>query len=235
MTEPKKKRRSSRPRHPEHEREEGAYTVVLRNQALVLTYRRLAFAALMAVAAAIVSLVVFLGVHGKPVPPQYLPITKDGRLLPLIPLGRANVDDGVIGEFALTVFRDLNTYDYLNWQTQILSVQDKFMPDQWSVFMDEFRGSNILNTVKARKMIVVGRPAGAVSIDNQGLNNGVWTWRVSLPVRIQYIAHVSDSAGRDASLGSEGIVTVYIKRVPPTLNPSGYAVYAYLYEQRPLD
>lgn len=226
----RRRRRSSS--NPEHERSEGAYTVVLRNLSLVLAYRRMALASMLSVIAAVVSLVVLFLVAGKPVPPQYIPVTKDGRLIPLIPLNRPNADDGVIGEFALQAVSELNNYDYLNWQVQVPRAQRRFVPASWKTYLAEFEGTNIIRTVRDRKMIVVGRPAGSIEIQNQGLDpQGVYVWRVAVPITITYVAHAEGGAAGAASLASEGTVTLYIQRVPPTLSADGFAIRAYQYEE----
>lgn len=231
-----RRRSSSRRRKksvdPRHLREEGAFVVAVRNQALFLAYRRLALAALLSLVAAVVSVVAYLGVSGKPVPPQYIPVAADGRLLPLIPLNQPNVDDGVIGEFALKVVREANNYDYLGWKTQVARVQNYFTPAAWNRYFEEFSRTNIINTVVAKKMIVIARPSGSVEIENRGvLDSGIYVWRVAVPLEIQYVAH-DDSAGQaSAPLSSRGRVTLYIERVPTTQSPRGFAVRAYQYEQ----
>lgn len=224
-------RRKRRPSNPEHERTEGAYTVTIRNQSLVLAYRRLSLAALMSVAAAVACVLVLFLVAGRPVPPQYIPITKDGRLLPLIPLNKPNVNDGVVGEFALKTIQEVNNYDYLNWRTQVPRAQRNFLPDAWKSYMREFEATNILRTVEDRKMIVSTTASGSVEMVNQGLVNGIYTWRVAVPIRIQYTAHADGNQGL-GSLGSEGVVTLYIQRVPLTVSDSGLAVRSYQYEQK---
>ena len=229
------RRRRRRPSNPEHERQEGAYTVVVRNQSLVLTYRRLALAALFSVLAAVASIACLLLVSGKPVPPQYIPVTKEGRLLPLIPLNKPNVDDGMVGEFALKAIREVNSYDYLNWQSQLPRAQSRFTPDAWKNYMQEFQATNIMRTVQDRKMIVTGSPSGSVEIQSQGINNGVYMWRVAVPIQIRYTAHADVQSGPGGgSLSSEGIVTLYIQRVPLTVSDDGMAIRYYQYEQKAL-
>lgn len=233
----KRRHRSSRqPRNPEHERPEGAYPIVIRNQALTLVYRRLILAAFMSVVAATVSVIVLMMVVGKPVPPQYIPVTEDGRLIPLIPLSKPNVDEGTIGEFALNAVRELNNYDYLGWKDQLPRAQNLFVPSAWKDYYKEFEGTNIIRTVLARKMIVVGQPTGDVKIENSGYNPQlqVFMWRVSVPIKINYVAHQEIQQGQPSlpPLSSEGTVTMFIQRVSPTLSTKGIAIASYQYAQK---
>lgn len=229
-----KSRSSSRPRRrsrsadPKYRKEKGLYHVVIRNESLNLVSRRLSLAALASVLATIVGIFCYLAVSGKSVPPQYLPITEDGRLLPLIPLSQPNVDDGALGAFALRAVREVNNYDYLGWQTQILRGRPLFTPAAWNDFYKEFEASNIINTVEARRMIVVAHPAGNVEIENRGRgDDGVYLWRVAVPVQIRYIAHNQRADEAGSVLTTNGRVTLYITRVPTTLSPQGIAIRAY--------
>lgn len=229
---PDKTRRRSSSSKPEHERTDGVYQVVVRNQSLYLTYQRLILAAVLSLVAAGVAVLALVLVMGKPVPPQYIPITQDGRLLPLVPLSEPNLDDGAIGEFALKTIREVNNYDYLSWKTQVLTAQPRFLPASWKKYLEEFEATNIIRTVVDRKMIVIGQPMGSVEIQNRGrLDDGVYVWRVAVPIKIQYIAHADSTQRTNLQLASEGVVTLYIQRVAPTLSASGIAVRAYQYEQ----
>lgn len=225
------KKKKRRPRNPEHERKEGGFTVVVRNLSLALTYRRLAFAALLSVIAMGVCVVSLFLVVGKKVPPQYIPVTEDGRLLPLVPLNQPNVDDGAIGQFALNTVRELNNYDYISWRDQLLVAQPRFLPASWTEYRKAFDQSNIIKTVTDRKMIVLGRPTGNVEIENKGVSDGVFTWRVAVPLEIQYLPHAESTAGsgpaQGGPLSAKRRATLYIQRVPPTLSPSGIAVRIY--------
>lgn len=225
------RRRSSGSSDPKHRRKEGAYTVAIRNESLNLTYRRLALAAVFSIIAAMVSVFAYLAVSGKPVPPQYVPVTEDGRLIPLVPLNKESVDAGTIGAFALRAVREVNNYDYLGWRTQVLEGQPYFTPNGWKAYMAQFEGTNIINTVEARKMIVVARPSGNYEIENKGVTDkGVFLWRVAVPIEINYVSHGETNKPVE-SLSSKGRVTLYIRRVPPTLAPQGIAIEAYQYEQ----
>ena len=221
-------RRRSRSADPKYRKEEGLYDVVIRNESLNLVSRRLGLAALVSVFAAIVGVFCYLGVAGKSVPPQYVPITEEGRLLPLIPLSQPNVDDGALGAFALKAVREINNYDYLGWKTQILRGRPLFTPAAWNDFYDEFEASNIINTVEARQMIVVAHPAGNVEIENRGRDDsGVYMWRVAVPVQIRYVSHSLRADETGSVLTTTGRATLYIARVPTTLSPQGIAIRAY--------
>lgn len=230
MSDSANKKKKRRPRNPEHERKEGGFTVVVRNLSLALTYRRLAFAALLSVVAMGVCMVSLFLVVGKKVPPQYIPVTEDGRLLPLVPLNQPNVDDGAIGQFALNTVRELNSYDYISWRDQLLVAQPRFLPASWTEYRKAFDQSNIIKTVTDRKMIVLGRPTGNVEIENKGVSDGVFTWRVAVPLEIQYVPHAEANVGpgqAQGALSAKRRATLYIQRVPPTLSPSGIAVRIY--------
>ena len=65
----------------------------------------------------------------------------------------------------------------------------------------------------------------------QGLNEGVYVWRVEVPIQIRYVAH-ADATENAGTLSSEGVVTLYIQRVPLTVSGDGLAVKSYQYAQK---
>jgi hypothetical protein len=109
-----------------------------------------------------------------------------------------------------------------------LVAQPRFVPNAWNEYRKAFDQSNIIKTVTDRKMIVLGRPTGNVEIENKGLSDGVFTWRVAVPLEIQYLPHAEATSGQAQSpLAARRRATLYIQRVPPTLSPSGIAVRVY--------
>jgi intracellular multiplication protein IcmL len=214
----RKRRRSSTDRG-------GAVKVVERNQAVHLILRRLVAVALLATLAAGISVVCMFGIYGRPVPPVYLPVTEDGLLLPLIPLNQPNVDKGGASAYALEALHAVYTYDYINWRDQLNAASLYFSPQGFAQFQSELQNSHILDAVRERHMIVSIKPLGEVAV-KQGTNPaGVYTWHVDVPIEVTYTAHGQTANGAaDAGNVQKGVATLFISRVPNTINPRGLAV-----------
>lgn len=216
------------------ESKDGAYQVAVRNKTVYLIYRRLAFVSFLGFLAAIASGIVFLAISGKKVPPQYIPLAEDNRLVPLIPLNKPNVDDGVVSEFALDALASIGNYDYLSWKTQVNGGRDYFTGKAWKDYFQEFESSNIMNTVTLAKMIVRTETSGNIVFDSQGILEGenIYLWRVSIPIKTYYVDHDPRYEGLGASLASEGTATFFIQRTSLVDSPKGIAVRAYRFTPR---
>lgn len=217
----RKKSRSSRPR--------AAEQVIARNVAVDSIHRKLIALALIATLAAVISVVSALSLAAKKVPPQFVPVLADGRILPLIPLNKSNMGDAMVADFALEAVRALNTYDYINWISQFNDAQRYFSPQGWKAYDLELQNVATMRAVEARKMVVSVRPTGPARISWKGLApNGTYAWRVEIPVSIRYTAHLSsqDGAGTGGNR-QDGTASLTLSRVPTTNNPRGIAIQAY--------
>lgn len=219
-TKPPSKRKKSR-----SSRSRAAEQVVSRNIAVTSIYRKLIGLAFVATIAAVISVVAAMSLAAKRVPPQYVPVLADGRLLPLIPLDRPNVNQAKIAEFSLKAIHALNTYDYINWIDQLNEAQVYFSPAGWAGYEKEIMSVDTLKAVEARRMVVSVRPMGDVEVVQEGkAPNGVYAWRVEVPVLIRYTAHTGAESGGNTQ---QGTVTLTISRVPTTVNERGLAIQLY--------
>lgn len=221
-----KKKKSSKSKDGKPRRAEQ---VVARNLAVETIYRRLIGLAFVSTLAAVFSIIAVVSLAGKKVPPQYVPVMEDGRLLPLVPLSKPNVDQAEIANFSLEAIRKLNTYDYINWVSQLNEAQFYFSSQGWKKYDEELQRVDTLKAVQARRMIVAVRPTGDVRLVKEGKTSaGIYVWQVEVPVRVSYTAHVDSSGqGGNAQIGK---VTLTISRVPTTENPRGIAIQVYKFD-----
>lgn len=220
-------RRSSR----RDKRRSSGVRVVERNQAVYLVMRRLIGLALLATIAAAISVVCMIGIYSKPVAPVYVPATDDGHLLPLVPLSQPNVGRGDVGTFALEAIHAANTYDYINYRDQLNAATDFFTTLGWKQYNDQLDASRTLVAVQERKMIVSVQPTGEVTVPAEGVREGVYMWRVEVPVDIKYTAHSTLANGAvDPGNSQKGTVILFIRRVPTTTNPRGLAIGVYQFK-----
>lgn len=225
------KSRRSKPRPERSPDDTPGLRVRARNAAVHLIYRRLIGVALVAVLAAAASIVSLVLVVGKPVPPQYIPVTEDGKLLPLVPLDKPNMDNGSIGTFALEAIHAINTYDYINYRDQMSQAESFFSAEGWKRFLAAFTASQTINAVVDRKMIVSVRPTADIQFVSEFVQAqaGVYVWRLAIPVEITYSAHAHLSNGNpDNGSRQRGTISLFISRVPPTVNPRGVAIQSYI-------
>lgn len=210
-----KKTQASGPRPPGTRLE----NVVARNIMVHSLYRKLLMQAVLATVAAALMLFITLSVFGRKVPPQYVPVTVDGAILPLPPVAEPSLDDSRVFSFSLDALRAINTYDYINYASQIQDAQFYFTVGAWNAYKDRFMQTSVLNAVSRRKMIVSVRPTGPARIVSKGVEDGVYRWYVEVPAIITYTAH-ADGSGSGSNV-QEGLAKFAISRVPATLDPRG--------------
>lgn len=203
--------------------------VILRNQGIYTIYRKIISLSIFSALMAVFALMTASYFHGKDVPPRYIPLSEDGKMIPLIPLSEPNQSVGAINEFALQAVRKINRYDYYNWKEQITEAQAYFTPDGWNEYLQQFQAANTINAVLASRMVVSSEPTGDVRVVAQGRApdaDKTYVWKVEVPIKIMYMA--STNAG-DAN-SQTGVITLTIIRIPTTINPKGIGIRIYNFD-----
>ncbi len=210
--------------------EGGAAAVLSRNGAIFSVYRRLLGLTLLTCLLPIASFGTAFYFWQKEPSPIFLPVDEQARLIPLPPVSEKMHGDGEVLAFSKEAFKKINSYDYLGWRDQLNEAQMFFSPEAWNAYSAEFKKSNTLNTVKSRKMIVRGEVTGAPDIVAQGIaGNGVYAWRVEIPVRVSYIGHVG-AVNKEAETNIvDGKVVMTIRRASLLESQRGLFVQVYTF------
>ena len=98
----------------------------------------------------------------------------------------------------------------------------------WKAYLTLLSSRDTITSVQNRKMVVTAKFTGPAQIEKQGAvaESNRYTWIVKVPVEVRYLP--SDNSGQ--SLTQEGVVTLYIVRVPLATNQRGYAVWLYQFD-----
>lgn len=204
--------------------------VVVRNLSTTAIHRRLLGLVMMSTLLALAVCVVSASIAFRRVPPQYIQVQADSRLLPVSPLSQPNLDDAGISAFALEAIQALNTYDYLNWRDQINQAQIYFTPDGWGKYKGELDRVGTMRAVEERKQIVSFRPEGPVRVASKGLaTDGFYTWDVEVPAVVSYVGHAQKMSAAATSNRQQGVIRLRIKRIPLALSDKGVAISGYGY------
>ena len=205
--------------------------VIVRNLFALSILRRLSLLVFLSVLCAILAVFSAFQVLKVKTPPQYIQLTQDGRIFPVAPLNKPNVSDGEVMKFAAETVKWVNTYDYQNWKDQLQSSAERFTPQGWNNYVDELVASDNLNSVTAKNMVVNTTFLGDAQIVKQGVveEKNQYVWMVEIPVSVNYIAPPTGSGGTQVSR-QEGVVRLYVVRVPLEINLRGYAVHIYQFD-----
>lgn len=194
----------------------SAKVVALRNRFFYMMYRHASLVFLSSLMSAIVATVFLIFFIRQPVPPQYVPVTEDGRYIPLIPLAERSKTDAEIQRFAIFALKKIYQYDYVNGQEQIQETAIYFTPNGWVDFLETFTASRILSAVKENSWVVTLQPKGVPIIRDAQLRDGVFAWAVDMDVTVSYV-------GKTGSQMS-GTISMIINRVSVIDNPASIGI-----------
>lgn len=197
---------------------EDALTVVaLRNKFYKDSQRRVILALLLSVImnAILTMVAVYLYLHVPP--PQYFATSINGRITPLVALSEPNQSDSSVLQWANQAAIAAFTYNFVNYRDELRAASGFFTGEGWQQFINSLEQSNNLDAVKAKKLIVSAVATGAPIILQKGLLNGVYAWRIQLPILVTY---QSASEFSQQNL----VVTLLVTRISTLNSPKGIGI-----------
>jgi len=164
---------------------------------------------------ALASMLIYLLTH--PPAPKYFATTINGRITPLFALDEPNQSDSAVLQWANTAAIAAYTYNFVNYRTELQAASSFFTPEGWAQFLQALQDSNNLDAVKAKKLIVSAVATRAPIILQEGLLNGVYAWRVQMPLLVTY-----QSASEFNQ--QNNVVTMLITRISTLNSPRGIGI-----------
>ncbi len=161
------------------------------------------------------SLLVYFLTH--PPAPKYFATSISGRITPLFPLDEPNQSDSAVLQWANQAAIAAFTYNFVNYRDELQASSGFFTADGWSQFLNALQQSNNLDAVKAKKLIVSAVATRAPIILQKGLLNGIYSWRVQMPILVTY-----QSASEFSQ--QNNVVTMLITRVSTLNSPRGIGI-----------
>lgn len=191
--------------------------VKLRNEFYRDGQRKIIFALLFSVLINFIlaSLLIYMLTH--PPAPKYFATSISGRITPLYPLDEPNQSDSAVLQWANQAAIAAFTYNFVNYRDELQASSGFFTSDGWTQFLNALQQSNNLDAVKAKKLIVSAVATRAPIILQKGLLNGVYSWRVQMPILVTY-----QSASEFSQ--QNNVVTMLITRVSTLNSPRGIGI-----------
>lgn len=198
-------------------------TILLRER-----YRRDRMSYLMRMIAATVGLLLLvvlgnLAAMGKEPIYRYLMTDATGRLIPLVPLERANMDDEAAARWAVDATTRTLTYDFRNYRRQFQQARNVLTESGWEGFQRLLNDSGNFVAVKENKYITTAVPNGPAKVLGSGpVSNAAgtaqrWGWTIEFPMLLTYRS--------DKQVTSQDLtVRVVVVRMPEFLNPQGLGI-----------
>ena len=149
--------------------------------------------------------------------PRYFATRADGGLIRLVPLNEPMLTQSAILTWAGKAATDAFTFDFVNFRQQLQEAAQAFTPDGWRSFLQALEDSRNLDAVRARKLIVNAALQGAPVILTEGVVNGVYSWRIEMPIVVAYRS--ANEVQRQNLL-----VNMTVSRVPTLEFPEGVGI-----------
>ncbi len=152
-----------------------------------------------------------------PTEPKYLATTINGRSNPLTAMDKPSQSDPLVLEWASIAATSAYSYDFLNYDKQLLESSKFFTSEGWEQFLNALQQSHTIETVKAKKVIMSAVVTGKPTLMRKGLLNGVYAWRIQMQILVTY------QSASETPMQSY-VVTMLIIRIPTLNTPSGIGI-----------
>lgn len=125
-------------------------------------------------------------IYTHPPAPVYFPTSSNGRITPLIPLDQPNMSDQEIKQWANLAIIAAWSYNYVNYRSELEAASEFFTGDGWNTFIGALKSSNNLQAIIDNKFVVSAMATEAPVIKEKGIVNGLYSWRVTMPIVVTY-------------------------------------------------
>lgn len=205
--------------------DDGLTQVIMRNQFYRDKYRQVSLAFLLVlVINLLLAGIIFYKVINQP-QPVYFATTADGKIVELEPLSTPVLSDAQVLQFATRAAVASYTYNYVNYREQLQGAADYFTVRGWKNYQEELKKSKNLEAVVNNRLVGYATPTGAPVIVDRGVIDGVYAWKVTLPILATY-------EGGATKITQPLTVTMVIIRVPVVSNPKGVEVSSFYAAER---
>lgn len=197
--------------------EDALVAVSLRNDFYRDSQRKIMLAAIFSLILNFImgSLLIYIFTH--PPAPRYFATSINGRITPLYPLNEPNQSDAAVLQWANQAAIAAYTYNFVNYREELQAASGFFTPTGWRQFLTALQSSNNLQAVKQNKFVVSAVATRAPTITQKGLINGVYSWRIQMPVSVTYQSSVNYTT-------QNVMVIMLITRVSTLNSPRGIGI-----------
>ena len=203
-------------------RSEDALTLVtLRNSFYRDNYRKVMSALLgcVLIIMLLAATVIYFATHRPQ--PVYFATSEGWHLQPLTPLNEPVLDDAQVLQWATNAVGHIYGFNFVNYREQLQAASQYFTTQGYQTFIAALTASNNLETVKSQKLVLSAVVTKAPVVIAEGMLQGVYAWRVQLPVMITL-----QSASQQ--LTQSVVVTLLIVRADTLNKPQGIAIAQYI-------
>ncbi len=147
----------------------------------------------------------------------YYSTSVNAKVDPLVALTEPNLSDAAVLQWATQAAITAFTYDFVNYNEQLFSVSEFFTSEGWADFIAAIQASESVNIVQSQKLVVSAVAIKPPVITKKGIINGVYSWRIQMPLLITYRSASDVEPERN-------LLTMLVTRVPATESYKGIGI-----------
>ncbi len=141
----------------------------------------------------------------------------NGRLLPIVPLSAPYRTSPQVIQYVSSTLNEALALDFLNWRADQERVRGRFSKNGFASYLKALEDSGILDSVRKKRMNLTNSTFTGV-ITWEGLNEGVYTWIVQVPVELRLV-------GQNTELPTQRfLATVRVSRTSTLDSTEGIAL-----------
>ncbi|PHM37626.1 Dot/Icm type IV secretion system inner membrane complex IcmL/DotI [Xenorhabdus mauleonii] len=172
------------------------------------------FAASTFIAMIVIGCLVYAVLH----PPVKYFATQNGRIIPLHPTNVPAYSDADVVDFGNKLILDAFTLDFVNYRAQMNRVIPRFSDEGFQNYHAAFTLSNVLSSIKDKKMNMSAMTSSGVIVSKGTLENGLYAWKVQYPTKLKLVGQVN-------SLPEQSfVISLLIQQVDPRLKNAGLEI-----------
>jgi intracellular multiplication protein IcmL len=196
--------------------------VVMRNEYYRDGYRTLLRVALiegLAIIGLIFAIVVIVNAYQPE--NRYFATTEDGRVVPMLPLSEPNLSRPAVLSWAAQAATETLNFGFHDYRRRLQESSRHFTRIGWGSFVKALQDSGMIESVEQNRQVLSAVPRAAPTILSEGILNGVYQWRIEIPMMITY------EIGQQQKNISMN-VQLLVVRVPKLESPNGLGIEQWL-------
>lgn len=158
---------------------------------------------------------VYLGL--RPIEYRYFVTDPSGRVTEIQAINRPIQSQEMVLNWATQSITKAYSMNFANYAQQLKDIEPNFNEAGWRGYQEALKTSGYLEKMLSNQYSTSAVPKSAPVVVAQGDLNGVWAWRLQIPIIVSY---------KSASVSQTQEITVdaVVVRRPETENPSGLAI-----------
>lgn len=164
-----------------------------------------------------ISIIVNLYLGLRTVEYRYFVTDPSGGIREIQTLNRPIQSQELVLNWATRSITKAYSMNFANYSQQLKDIEPNFNDAGWRGFQEALKSTGYLDKMIANQYSTSAVPKSAPVVVAQGEFNGVWAWRLQLPIIVSY-------KSASVSQTQEITVDVVVVRRPETENPSGLAI-----------